>query len=38
VVDVINRAETVLSTENAVRSAIMAGMDPAKAYLTYGKF
>jgi len=38
VVDVINRAETVLSTENAVRSAIMAGMDPAEAYLKHGKF
>ena len=38
VVNIVHLAETVLSTENAVRSAIMAGMDPAKAYLTYGKF
>jgi regulator of RNase E activity RraA len=38
VVNIVHMAETVLSTENAVRSAIMAGIDPAEAYLTYGKF
>jgi hypothetical protein len=27
-----------MSTENAVRKAIMAGMDPKEAYLKFGKF
>ena len=38
VVDVVNRTEEVLRTENLVRRAILAGEDPQKAYLKYGKF
>ena len=34
----VARTEEVVGTENAVRSAILAGMDPQAAYLTYGKF
>ena len=36
--DTITQAELVMSTENAVRKAIMAGMDPKEAYLKFGKF
>ena len=36
--DVIARAETAISTENKVRTAILAGIDPQKAYLEFGKF
>jgi regulator of RNase E activity RraA len=34
----VTRTEEVARTENAVRSAILAGMDPQAAYLKYGKF
>jgi regulator of RNase E activity RraA len=36
--EVVARTEEVARTENKVRSAILAGMDPQQAYLTYGKF
>jgi regulator of RNase E activity RraA len=36
--DVIARAETAITTENKVRTAIRAGTDPQKAYLEFGKF
>lgn len=36
--DVIARAETAITTENKVRTAILAGTDPQKAYLEFGKF
>ncbi len=32
------KTEQVLQTENAVRTAILAGMDPQQAYLKFGKF
>ncbi len=35
---VIEKTEQVLRTENKVRIAILAGEDPQKAYLEYGKF
>jgi 4-hydroxy-4-methyl-2-oxoglutarate aldolase len=35
---VVARTEQVLQTENAVRTAILAGMDPQQAYLKFGKF
>jgi hypothetical protein len=31
-------AETAIGTENLVRKAILAGMDPQDAYIKYGKF
>ncbi len=34
----VARTEEVVGTENAVRSAILGGMDPQAAYLKYGKF
>jgi regulator of RNase E activity RraA len=34
----VTRTEEVAQTENAVRSAILGGMDPQAAYLKYGKF
>jgi 4-hydroxy-4-methyl-2-oxoglutarate aldolase len=34
----ITKAETAMRTENKVRSAILAGMDPQAAYKRYGKF
>jgi len=34
----IARTEEVAQTENAVRSAILGGMDPQAAYLKFGKF
>jgi len=36
--DVVDKTEQVLQTENKVRTAILAGMDPQEAYLKYGKF
>lgn len=36
--DVVARTEAVLQQENAVRTAILAGMDPQEAYLKFGKF
>jgi len=35
---VIAKTEQVLQTENSVRTAILAGMDPQQAYLKFGKF
>jgi len=36
--EVASRAEAAIATENLVRKAILAGVDPQQAYLTYGKF
>lgn len=36
--DVTAAAEKVMNTENLVRTAILAGVDPQEAYLNYGKF
>jgi regulator of RNase E activity RraA len=36
--EAIAKTETVMATENKVRSAILGGMDPVEAYLKYGKF
>lgn len=36
--EVIAKAEAAISTENKVRTAILGGMDPQKAYLVHGKF
>ena len=36
--DVLDQAETAIATENKVRTAILAGVDPQKAYLEFGKF
>jgi len=36
--DVVARTEAVLQQENAVRTAILAGMDPQEAYRKFGKF
>jgi regulator of RNase E activity RraA len=36
--DVVTRTEEVLQTENKIRTAILGGMDPQKAYLKFGKF
>ena len=38
VADVVAKAEEAVATENKVRSAILAGLDPQEAYLKYGKF
>ena len=38
VADVVARTEAVLETENRVRTAILAGVDPQEAYLLHGKF
>jgi regulator of RNase E activity RraA len=35
---IITETEAVMSRENEVRSAILSGMDPQQAYLTYRKF
>jgi 4-hydroxy-4-methyl-2-oxoglutarate aldolase len=35
---VIAQAEAAMSTENDVRKAILEGMDPQQAYLSFGKF
>lgn len=36
--DVVERAEKAIATENKVRTAILAGVDPQEAYLKHGKF
>lgn len=36
--EVVDRVDTVLKTENLVRTAILQGVDPQEAYLKYGKF
>ena len=36
--EVIEKTKDVMQTENLVRKAILQGMDPQEAYLTYGKF
>ena len=36
--DVLDQAETAIATENKVRTAILAGVDPQQAYLEFGKF
>lgn len=36
--DVITKAEAAITTENKVRTAILAGVDPQEAYLKFGKF
>ena len=36
--DVLEKAEKAIATENKVRTAILAGVDPQKAYLEFGKF
>jgi regulator of RNase E activity RraA len=35
---IVAAAETAIGTENLVRKAILAGVDPQQAYLEYGKF
>ena len=35
---IVERAEAAVRTENKVRTAILAGMDPQEAYRAYGKF
>ncbi len=36
--DVVGKAEAAIATENKVRTAILAGVDPRQAYLDHGKF
>ncbi len=36
--EVADKAETAIATEDLVRTAILAGVDPQEAYLRYGKF
>jgi regulator of RNase E activity RraA len=36
--DVVARSEAAIATENKVRTAILAGVDPQQAYLKFGKF
>jgi 4-hydroxy-4-methyl-2-oxoglutarate aldolase len=36
--EVVAKTEEAVRTENKVRSAILSGMDPQEAYLTFGKF
>ena len=36
--DVVIETETVIATENKVRTAILHGTDPQEAYIQYGKF
>jgi regulator of RNase E activity RraA len=36
--EAVTKTEQVLQTENKVRTAILAGMDPQEAYLKFGKF
>jgi 4-hydroxy-4-methyl-2-oxoglutarate aldolase len=36
--EIVTEAERVMATENQVRKAILDGMDPQQAYLTYRKF
>ncbi len=35
---VISETERIMSTESAMRDAILAGMDPQEAYLEFGVF
>jgi regulator of RNase E activity RraA len=35
---VVAEAERAIGTENLVRTAILAGVDPQEAYLRHGKF
>jgi regulator of RNase E activity RraA len=36
--EAVSKTEAVMQTENKVRTAILAGMDPQQAYLQFGKF
>ncbi len=36
--EIVTAAEQAIGTENQVRTAILAGVDPQEAYLRYGKF
>jgi 4-hydroxy-4-methyl-2-oxoglutarate aldolase len=36
--EVLTKSEAAISTENKVRTAILAGVDPQEAYLRFGKF
>lgn len=36
--EVLEKSETAIATENKVRTAILAGVDPQQAYLQFGKF
>jgi regulator of RNase E activity RraA len=36
--EVVAKTEQAVQTENRVRTAILSGMDPQEAYLTFGKF
>jgi len=36
--ETVTKTEEILQTENLVRKAIVEGVDPLEAYLTYGKF
>lgn len=36
--EVVGKAEIAIATENKVRTAILAGVDPQQAYLQFGKF
>lgn len=36
--DVLEKAQAAMTTENKVRTAILAGVDPQQAYLQFGKF
>lgn len=36
--DVLEKSEAAITTENKVRTAILAGVDPQQAYLEFGKF
>jgi len=36
--EIVAAAETAIATENLVRRAILAGVDPQEACLKYGKF
>ncbi len=38
VTEVLEEVERVMNTENLVRKAILSGVSPTQAYLTYGKF
>jgi 4-hydroxy-4-methyl-2-oxoglutarate aldolase len=38
VAEVVEKAEAAITTENKVRTAILAGVDPQQAYLKFGKF
>jgi regulator of RNase E activity RraA len=38
IAEVLDKAEAAISTENKVRTAILAGTDPQQAYLQFGKF